>query len=251
VCLGANTWAVIPAPGDDNLILVSDLTEDSKWRFSNMPSGGGSGTAELPTVMANKALTTSYAELVAAPILGIRKVKAIIFSNNDATVTAVFYFKLIKNDTDYFIFKFRLAPGEKAALVFPIHLDYSMSIEAKVSVSCSGEAEASYLDAEDGSASALLNFTGTAFADLLVVPEAATYSLLGTALANTDMETGNCAWQLLNTEEGVMELNTRCLPPGSTAYSELPVVLSSGQSIQVKHGVAGKTGSALVTFEEV
>jgi hypothetical protein len=212
--------------------------------------GAGGGGLELAEVSAYLNLGTSYADLVAEPAGGVRKVKEISMTNEDASVTTDFWFKIVKSSTDYFIFKFTLAPGEKFILEFPIYLDSTMKIQAKITASATGRATAAYLDVSKG-ATAVVNFTGTSFTDLATVASGKTYTALGFAMCSTDTSTQDCSWRYLTSGAAVRQLNTRTLPPSSSYFSEAQVVLTVGEKCQVAHGAASKTGSALISYEEV
>jgi len=208
---------------------------------------GGNELAKSSTYLN---LGTSYADLVAAPASGVRKVKEISMTNEDASATTDFWFKIVKSSVDYFIFKFTLAPGEKFVLEFPFYLDSTMSIQAKVTATVTGRATAAYVDISKG-AMAVVNFSGTSFTDLVIVTTGKTYTVLGFALVNTDVDTQTCSWQFITSGAAVKQLNTRTLPPSSSYFSEAQIVLTAGEKCQVAHGAASKTGSALISYEEV
>lgn len=248
--------------GTGNLITPdgADLLLSEKYAYvfryngtdCRVVGGGGAsgGGLELAEVSAYLNLGTSYADLVAAPGGGARKVKEISMTNEDASVTTDFWFKLIKSTTDYFIFKFTLAPGEKFVLEFPIYLDSTMSIQAKVTATATGRATAAYVDVSKG-ATAVVNFSGTSFTDLVTVATGKTYSVLGFAMVNTDTTTQDCSWQFITSGAAVKQLNVRTLAPSSSYFSETQLVLAAGEKCQVAQGAASKTGSALISYEEV
>ncbi len=207
------------------------------------------GLAEIPNSSAYLTPTTSYQTLVSAPASGVRRVNQIVLKNIDASVTTVFSFKLVRSGTDYVVVQFQLAPGEKFVLTFQWLLTSADSIEAKVAASCSGLIEAGYVTWLGGMDVA--NFTGTSWADVLTVPAGKIYSMLGVVIQNSYTNTQAVSLQVLNGSSAVMYSDARTLAPGGVWFVGLPMVLGSGWKVQVKHGAASYTGSAVASWIEV
>lgn len=207
------------------------------------------GLANVSNASAVLTPTTSYQTLVAAPASGVRRVNQIIMKNIDASVTTVFYIKIVRSGTDYVVISKSLAPGEKLVMEFPFLLDTDTSIEAKVEASCTGRIIGSYITFVGGMS--LTNFTGTGWADLLTVPAGHAYELLGFVIENTDTSSQNITMQIIDGSSNVIDSETKTLGPGHAWAYGIEVVLLAGYKIQVKHGAASKTGSALASWMEV
>ena len=207
------------------------------------------GLAGVPNNSVYLTPTTSYAELVAAPASGVKQVNQIVMKNTDASVTTVFYLKLVISASDYIVVSIQLAPGEKFMLNFPWILDANSSIQAKVGATCDGLIEAGTIVFVGGMGAA--NFSGTAWEDLLTVAAASAYATLGMILQNSYTTTQTVSVQVIDDAAAVMFTDSKTLSPGAVWVFDLNLVMAAGWKIQVKHGAASYTGSALVSYLEV
>ena len=193
--------------------------------------------------------TTSYANLVAAPASGILRVNQIAIKNIDTAVTTDFYLKIVCSGTDYLVMNPSLIPGERFIVNFPFLLDSTTSIQAKVAATCAARITASCVawEGEMG----LVNFSGVSWTDVLTVPSGHAYSLLAYALQNSDTASQTISLQIIDGSSNVKWSESRTLGPGEVWINDENVVLAAGWKLQVKHGAASKTGSALASYLEV
>lgn len=207
------------------------------------------GLANLANTSAYLTPTTSYQALVAAPPSGVRRVNQIVMKNINASVSTTFFIKLVRSGTDYIVVQIQLAPGEKFVLDFPWILAMTDSIQAKVAATCSGLIEAGYVSWVGGMG--LANFTGTSWANLLTVPEGSNYSLLGLIIQNSCARTQTVSLQVIDGSSVVKYSDSKSLIPGAVWVLGLNVVIGAGWKVQVKHGAASFTGSAMASWIEV
>jgi hypothetical protein len=212
----------------------------------DIKSGEVKGLANVANASAVLTPNTGYQTLVAAPTTGCKRVNQIMMKNIDASVGADFFIKIVRSATDYTVIKIYLAAGEKLLLEFPFILSTTTSIEAKVSASCTARFIASWVVFPGGMG--LTTFTGTSWADVLTVPTAEAYSLLGMVITNTDTSTQTISVQVIDGSSNVIHSDSRLMGPGSNWVSGFNLVLSAGYKVQVKHGAASKTGAAAVSY---
>ena len=207
------------------------------------------GLAAVPNNSVYLTPTTDYASLVAAPASGVKRVNQIVMKNIDASVTTIFYLKLVVSATDYIVITIQLAPGEKFILTFPWLLDSNSSIQAKVGASCDGVIEAGTIVFPGGMGVA--NFTGTDWEDVVTVAASSAYATLGMLISNSYTATQTVSLQVIDDESTVMYSDSKTLSPGAVWGFDLNLVMDAGWKIQVKHGAASYTGSAVASYLEV
>jgi len=241
----------ISLPRGSDFDLRADMAVMLRYNGTNWEMIGGAGGSDSNPNTGNAlALTTSYANLVAAPSGGVRRVAQIMLVNGDTSVSTVFYLKFIRSATDYIVIQRFLNPGESLMLEVPISLATTDSIQAKVGATCSGaRAIASYLIGSGGTG--VLNFTGASFADVVTVPTGKTYLIESVIVVNTYTVTDNVSVKGIDGSSNVLLLLTKKLRPGASWFIGYSPVLPAGYKIQVAHGAASQTGSIIVCYKEV
>ncbi len=207
------------------------------------------GLAGVSNLSEFLSLTTSYQTLAAAPAAGVKRVNTIRLRNTDPTDTADFYLKLVKSATDYVPIVISLAPDEEFLLRFPFLLDANGALQAKTGAACDGLAVASSVTWLGGME--VLNFTGDSYADVLTVPVGKVYSLMGMLIVNTDATSQIVSMQIIDGSSNVKWADRITLAPGAVYLQLLDMAVGAGWKLQVKHGAASKTGSAVVSWMEV
>ncbi len=202
------------------------------------------GLAGCSDSTASLLLSTTYQDLVTAPSIGLRKVNQIILTNEDASVSTDFFFKLVRSGVDYTPIQINLSPSERFLLEFPWILKTTDMIQSKVAATCVGHANASYIPFFGGNGVA--NFTGTTWTDMLTA--AGAIDIGGVAIVNTDASTQTISIREINASSTVLWVLSKTMPPLSTWFIDPKINLPTGYKLQVKHGAALKTGSAFVSY---
>jgi len=214
-------------------------------------TGEGAASSWVPEKLATDAaflaLTTSYQDLVPAPSEGTTRVDTIRLVNEDASITADFFIKIVKTAVDYTIIQRSLAPGESLTIAFPWSLDTSTKIQAKVGVSCTGKAIAAYGTFE-GSA-AVANFTGDSWTTVLTATVLSFIEAL--LITNTDATTQTVSFRIINGSSVQQMISSKQLVSNACWLLDLAVAIPAGYALQVKHGASSKTGSIFAPYKEM
>jgi len=223
--------------------MTTPISESQPIESYHLKAMGGA-----PNACSYLSLSNAYATLVAAPASGVTLITQLLLRNNDS-VNADFYFKVVRSGVDYLVFRIELAPYERLIVEFPFILDTNTSIEAKTSASISAKCVATTLKFEGGMSVA--NFSGTAWTDLLTVPAGKAYSILGLMLSNSYNSAQNVSFQIIDNASNVKWTDSILLNQEGTWPCGEKFVMGAGWKIQVKHGAASYTGSAVAAFIEV
>lgn len=212
-------------------------------------SGANGGGVSAPENSIALSLTNTYQDLVPATSSGSVLVSQILMSNEDTSVTADLLIKIVRSGVDYAVIQQNLAPGESVILNFPVVLDGNTKIQAKTSVTCSAHANAAYSSISTGIMS-LVNFTGNTYTDVCTIDAGKKYVVLGVMIVNTDTTSQTINFRVLDAAAAAQYIRGKTLAPGAAWCVEPNLVMQAGWKLQVKHGAAGKLGSALVSLLE-
>jgi hypothetical protein len=212
--------------------------------------GGGGSSGDQVSNTSYLTLTTSYQTLVSAPASGVRRIGAIELTNNDASVTPIFYIKIVRSGVDYMEIPVNIGPSQWLYIEFPFNLLPTDHIEAKISATCDAQASASFALGSGGMA--LVNFSGTSFTDVLTIPSGKKYAIIGILIESYYTASAIVGIQIEDGSAMKKKLKQKLLSAVTNYNPNIEkIVLPEAWKISVKHGNASATGSAVVCWEEV